>query len=67
MPKEVEVGVRARRDNEDVIHWVQEVLAPALGSDHHQRSPRCVRTKMEYAKIPVQKDQPIGAPVRRPD
>lgn len=63
MAAETEVGVRARRDGEDVVAWVREIVGGAIAADHHQRSPRCPRKTMEYAKIPVRPEQPIGAPL----
>lgn len=55
------VYVRYRRNDEDVITWMNLVTS-AISQAHGLRSPTCWHTTMEYAKIPYGKDgSPVGA------
>jgi hypothetical protein len=60
MPSEVSLLVRERTAEESVVEWMESVARPALGVDHATRSPLCMSSKMEYLKIPVDDDTPIG-------
>lgn len=63
MAEEDTIFVRDRRDDEDVVHWVEHVVGQALAEDHRRRSPACRSSKTEYIKIPV--DQGENATVGR--
>lgn len=58
MPVEASITVRYRRTDEDVTEWMEMVQA-ALGVDHQLRSPLCMRTAVEYAKIPAPENAPF--------
>jgi hypothetical protein len=53
MPLEAGIGVVQRDPNRDVIEWMEAIVRPAIMYDHRRHSPRCMREKMEYAKIPM--------------
>lgn len=55
MPEEATIFVRDRRDDEDVVEWLEGVASEAIGDDHRERSPFCRATATEYVKIPVDK------------
>lgn len=60
MQTEREVTVRERLPNEDIRNWM-EYVGIMISGDHQTVSPLCMRTTMEYAKIPWDGDeQPIG-------
>ncbi len=59
MKEEAKLEIPARRDDEEIGSWMN-ILQAALTVDHRKRSPLCVRTAMEYAKIYVPPDGGIG-------
>lgn len=65
MSAEAKVSVIPRDPKRDVVEWMQTIVQPTLGYDHKTRSPGCTRPAMEYAKIPIDKDLPVGAFSRR--
>ena len=66
MKEQVDLQVRERLPNEDIRKWV-EYMGLMIAGDHQTHSPLCMRTTMEYAKIPWDGDNaPIGSrPVRQ--
>lgn len=60
MVNEVDLTIRERLPDEDVRHYVGEYLGLMISADHQTRSPLCTQTIMEYCKIPVDDDKPIG-------
>lgn len=61
----IPVEVPARTIDQDVVHWVEKVLAVALSRDHARRSPQCHPQKLGTVKIPFADTQTIGGPVKR--
>lgn len=62
----VEVAVRMRKPEEDVIKWMNGVVIVRLGLDHHSRSPHCRPDKLWDVKIPVPEGTKfIGGPVEQ--
>jgi hypothetical protein len=59
MPDEVTIFAQDRKEDEEVVHWVEQVLGRAIGMDHCHRSPLCAQRTMDYVKIPI--DQGDGA------
>jgi hypothetical protein len=55
MQDEVTLHMPARSMQEDVIDFVERMQRD-IGVDHRKRSPLCMATKLEYAKIPLDKD-----------
>jgi hypothetical protein len=53
MGEEAMVWVPDRKDDQEVTDWVANTVGMALSTDHRNRSPLCMRTTMEYAKIPM--------------
>jgi hypothetical protein len=51
MTKEETFDVRNRAEGEDVRTWMHD-LQRAMADAHTKRSPLCMATKVEYAKIP---------------
>lgn len=60
MSQEVRLQVRARDKHEEILDFMEKVQA-SIGDDHHSRSPLCMATTMEYAKVPVDDDMIGGA------
>lgn len=59
-----EVAVRYRQPDEDVVVWVRDVMTPALGADHFQRSPHCHPETLSEVHIPMPDGtQIVGGPV----
>ena len=52
MQHEAEVEVPERPPGSDLMIWMG-VMRSTLGMDHAYRSPGCIATELEYAKIPV--------------
>lgn len=48
----VEVEVPARGP-EDVVAYLERIVAPLLAADHNKRSPRCRPKKFAWIKLPV--------------
>jgi hypothetical protein len=63
MPAEAELEVADRPKDADLLIWMGLVQA-TIGLDHNVRSPRCIATEMEYAKIPYDEHAP-GIGVKR--
>lgn len=64
MAKETKVVVPDRRPGTDLLVWM-ETVTHCIGYDHRAASPRCPRTEMEYAKIPLAEGaNEIGVPLR---
>ena len=62
--EDVEVAVRIRGRDEDVIQWMENAVMPALGRDHFNRSPECHPSTLTQVKIPVPPGTAmIGVPV----
>lgn len=59
---EVEIVVPDRLPGSDIADWMGAVQA-CLGMDHRARSPRCMASALEYAKIPYEGGE-VGTPVR---
>lgn len=59
MKSEATLEVADRREDEQIEDWMQHVQM-AISVDHRKRNALCTADKMEYAKIPVEKDLPIG-------
>lgn len=57
---EVSFQIRERLDDEDIMRYMNHVQH-AIGVDHNNRSPLCISTTLEYAKIPVQGEKIGGA------
>lgn len=55
------VHVPPRLPGEDIADWMNLVVQAALYLDHRTRSPQCTETTMEYAKIPMTENQPLGS------
>ena len=51
MTDEAVLAVPARRRDEDVIIWMNQVVQPSIYLDHRMRSPQCEATEMEFAKV----------------
>lgn len=60
MQDQVTLTVRQRVAYENVVDWIEEVVRPALTEDHGKRSPLCFAGTVEYLKIPVDDNQPVG-------
>ena len=58
MDAEVTIAVPDRRDGQDIVDWMENVVGEALGRDHRARSPQCRSDKTEYVKIEI--DQSSG-------
>lgn len=56
--------VRERGDREDVRHWMDDAVRPALSLDHRARNALCLARVVDEIKIPVDKDVPIGVTKR---
>lgn len=59
---DIEVLVQAREANEDIIHWTNTVMIPALCLDHAQLSPDCHPTQLQNITIPMSGVEYIGGP-----
>jgi len=57
MPAEVTIYAPYRRSDQDVVEWMA-VVQEIISIDHRLRSPTCMRTAMEYAKIPMPENAP---------
>lgn len=64
MAAEETIMIDARQEGEEIIWWMDNTLGPAIAKDHRWRSPVCIATTMEYVKIPVEDDRPIGGPMK---
>lgn len=61
---EQKVMVPARGPEDDVVHWVKNILGHAIDLDHSTRSPHCRAETMDHVKIPITGADKIGgAPV----
>lgn len=58
MKEEAKVLVPYRRDDENVIEWMDRCVQPSLYLDHRERSPLCKAETMEYAKLPAPENAP---------
>lgn len=65
MSAEAIVRVPWRREDQDVVEWVERTCGEAIAADHQKRSPLCLRKTMEYAKLPAPENAPYlgGKPV----
>jgi hypothetical protein len=52
MSAEATIQVRHREPGEEITDWMAEVQQE-MGRDHSRRSPLCIATTVEYAKIPM--------------
>jgi len=55
-----ECQVRARREDEDVVFYVKNVIASAVAVKHASKSLLCEAKEMKNLKIPIDKDDPDG-------
>lgn len=55
LPVEASLQLREREVTEDIMGFMGRVQV-AIGQDHARRSPLCLATTMEYAKIPAPGD-----------
>jgi hypothetical protein len=53
MSVEATVACADRRDDQDILEWVQNTMGQALLADHRKRSPWCRSNVTEYAKFEV--------------
>lgn len=60
MNKETTINVPNRREGVDILEWM-EIVQICMGFDHRSLSPHCRAGKVEYAKIPIDENMPIGA------
>jgi hypothetical protein len=58
MSAEATFQVRNRVEGEDIATWMYDVQRK-MGEDHTKRSPLCLATKVEYAKIPAPENAPF--------
>ncbi len=55
------VTVPHRKENEDIVHWVNEVVGYRVKDDHAIKSPHC-RAQVCDLMIPIpDRDKPIGS------
>lgn len=59
MKTEASFIMRERRPDEDIRAYM-EVVRRALGDDHIKRSPLCRAGAVEYLKMPLSENKPIG-------
>jgi hypothetical protein len=59
MPAERSVDVPPRREDEDIIDWMETCVRLSIGLDHRKRSPLCRAAALEYAKIPAPENAPF--------
>ena len=50
--EEITVTVPYRVGGTDILAWMG-VIQRCIGYDHSARSPTCLKTTVEYAKIPI--------------
>lgn len=60
--EKAEVVVRCRDADEDVVHWVEQVMGRALAADHRRRSPSCSSGFAQDVMIPIDGAEFIGGP-----
>lgn len=56
------ISIPVRSDDEDVVHWMETVVTPALVADHSSRSPHCRPKSLSKVYIPVTGADRIGGP-----
>lgn len=55
--KDVKVEVPAREgEHVDAVNWMHSVVFPAIGDEHHRRSPNCSPEKLANLRIPCDPD-----------
>ena len=59
MSCEANLSVPFRRRGEDIVEWMETCVQRAIYLDHRQRSPLCLATALEYAKIPAPDSAPF--------
>lgn len=59
MKAEETVQVREREEGEEIVDWVRDIVGAAIDEAHRARSPFCMATHMEYAKIPAPENAPF--------
>lgn len=57
-----EVVVLARQPGEDIAHFLEQAITPALGASHHQLSPHCQTNRLSDVQIPADSTIGVGAP-----
>ncbi len=50
------------RQEEDVVTWMETIMAPALSADHDRQSPHCKITKLDEVLIPIEGAEKVGGP-----
>ncbi len=64
--EKAEVKVRFRESSEDVVAWMEQIVTPALVTDHAVRSPHCRPDSLSNVMIPVPSGTEwLGGPVRQ--
>jgi len=51
------------RTTQDVVQWLNEVMAPMLSRDHDSVSPGCIISKLDEVFIPISGTSKIGGAV----
>ena len=64
--KDISVQVPVRNPNQDIVDWMNKVVAVKLSDAHFQRSPHCRITSLSEVKIPINKkeDSYIGESIK---
>lgn len=60
LEEEVPLDVPNRLPQTNVVTWVEGPVAGCISFDHHERSPRCLSSEMEYVRIPMDNDAGVG-------
>jgi hypothetical protein len=55
---EAELEVSDRRQDEDLLHWMDDVIKPALTREHRRVNSLCLSQTMEYVKLPLDEAAP---------
>lgn len=60
--RDQQVVVRPRAHGEDIVHFLEQVVTPALGETHHMLSPHCHPKRLSDVKIPAPEGGTVGGP-----
>lgn len=55
--KDAKFSVRYRRKDENILHWMEHAVQPAMGRDHSRRKPLCPSLVADV-KMPVEDGAP---------
>lgn len=64
--KDRDVIVPEREGDEDVVHYVRDVIGACVGEDHARTSPQCQAKTITNLKIPIDTTTPnarVGSPI----